>query len=120
MIDNGTIRALPPFDIPSTSGGQFAMAETTRAWTMLWLAARGLGLSMATMNSPSSPPVRLTFRGGRGSFFADLTPNPRFYELAMGWPTEWTAPEGQVTGFAAWLRRSRGQFSSLLTNFQAE
>jgi hypothetical protein len=38
----------------------------------------------------------------------------------MGWPIGWTAPGASVTEFAAWLRRSRGQFSSLLTSFHPD
>ncbi len=67
------------------------------------------------MRSRSSPPVRVSFRNGKHCYFDTLVPNPQFLEMLMGWPIGWTAPEASVTGFAAWLQRSRGQFSKLLT-----
>ena len=75
---------------------------------------------MTMKNLPSSPPVRVTYPHGKTSSLAGLISNPRFFELIMGWPIDWTAPGAPVTGFQAWLRRSRGQFSNLLTAFEAE
>ncbi len=69
---------------------------------------------------PIFAPARVNYPHGRQSFLAGLISNPRFYELTMGWPIDWTAPEAPATGFAAWLLRSRGQFSKLLTGFQPE
>jgi hypothetical protein len=68
----------------------------------------------------SSARARVTYEHGRSSSIGELISNPRFYELTMGWPIGWTAPEGQVTEFAAWLRRSRMQFLRLLTVFDPE
>ncbi len=87
---------------------------------MLWLILRALGWRAATAGHPSSLPVRVSFKHGKSSFIGTLTPNPQFYELIMGWPIGWTAPEEQVTAFSAWLQRSRGQFSNLLSTFIAE
>lgn len=74
----------------------------------------------ATEAPPSSLPVRVSFRHGKGSFSEGLISNPAFYELIMGWVTGWTEPGRPVTGFAAWLQRSRGQLSRLLTSWEAE
>jgi len=118
MLEAGKIRAVSPIDISEGSGGQYALADAARAWTLLWLTIKALGWSARTALSPSSLPVRVSFKHGRTSFYGTLIPNPRFYELIMGWPIGWTAPEGQVTEFPAWLRRSRGLFSRLLTEFR--
>jgi len=66
-------------------------------------------LGLEAIRKGSSHQVRLSLRLGGGSFLSNLQPNPLFYELIMGWPTNWSAPEGQVTGFAVWLQRSRLQ-----------
>lgn len=112
------IRAVSPDYAGPNSGGQFPLAETARVWTKLFLTMRALG--MRQTSPPSSLQVRLSFKHGKDCFYGSLMPNPQFYELIMGWPIGWTAPEGSVTEFAAWLRRSRGQFSNLLTNFRPE
>lgn len=41
------------------------------------------------------------------------TLNPNFVEWLMGWPIGWTASAQPVTEFALWLRRMRGQLSTL-------
>ena len=56
----------------------------------------------------------MSFRHGQGSYPSDLISNPRFYELVMGWPIGWTRTGLPVTGFAAWLQRSRGALSALV------
>ncbi|MEO6217775.1 MAG: hypothetical protein ABIO86_17235 [Sphingomonas sp.] len=117
IVERGQIRSVSPIDIAAGSGGQYALNETARSWTTLWLTMKALGWSARTAISPSSLPVRVSFKHGRGSFLSTLIPNPRFYEMIMVWPIGWTAPEGQVTEFPAWLRRSRGLFSRLLTEF---
>lgn len=116
----GQVRPMSPHDIGPTSGGQFALGEAARAWTTFWLALRAVGFSAKHATSPSSLPVRLSFKNGKSSFHATLMPNPQFYEMMMGWPIGWTAPGEPVTAYTAWLRRSRGLFSSLLTNFNGE
>jgi hypothetical protein len=116
------MRPLSPHDVAVASGGQFSLSNGARAWTALWLALRALGwtASATTATSPSSPPVRLSFKPGSACLPGGLISNPLFYELAMGWPVGWTEPGQPVTGYAAWLRRSRGQFSKLITAFDAE
>ena len=59
----------------------------------------------------------MSYKHGTGSYHRTLTPNPRFYEMTMGWPTGWTAPGAPVTGYAALLRAARGQFSRQLTSW---
>lgn len=82
--------------------------------------AEGGGMVGDIASFRSSPRVRVSFKHGKGSSLRDLTPNPQFYELMMGWPTGWTAPGAPVTAYAAWLRRARGQFSNLLTSWTPE
>jgi hypothetical protein len=117
VIEDGQIRVVSPIDISKESGGQYALCETTRGWTALWLMLKALGWSARTATSPSSPPVRVSFKHGKASYLGGLIANPRFYEMVMGWPIGWTAPGEQATEFAAWLRRSRGRFSNLLTSW---
>lgn len=74
-----------------------------------------LGLKPSTP-CPSLPPVRVSFRHGASSSLSGLTSNPRFYEHLMGWPIGWSDAAQPATGFAAWLRRSRGELSRLLTS----
>ncbi|MCL9999223.1 MAG: hypothetical protein NBV68_07565 [Erythrobacter sp.] len=112
MIGAGEIQPRSPFYIPQTSSGQYPLSNAARTWTKLWLILQALGWRPGTP-SPSSPPVRVSFHSGRGSFITDLISNPRFFELVMGWPIGWTAPGAPVTGFAAWLRRSRIALSQL-------
>tara|TARA_R110000868_G_scaffold111222_16_gene300491 strand:+ start:2446 stop:2601 length:156 start_codon:yes stop_codon:yes gene_type:complete len=45
-----------------------------------------------------------------------LVSNPRFHELLMGWPIGWSDPGQPVMEFAAWLQRSRGALSKLITS----
>ncbi len=111
---------MSPIDIASGSGGQFPLSDTARSWTILWLTLKALGWRSAMKGCLSSLPVRVSFKHGKSSFYGTLMPNPRFYELIMGWPIGWTEPEAPVTGYAAWLQRSRGQFLKLLTTFRTE
>ncbi len=106
-----------PLNIKAESGGQFPLSESTKVWTSLWSTMTAIGWSPTKPPYRSSHPVRVTFRNGPGSFSTTLMPNPQFYELIMGWPIGWTAPGAPVTGYAAWLQRSRGQFSKLFTSW---
>jgi hypothetical protein len=117
LVEAGQIRLVSPADITTGSGGQFAVSESTRAWTALWSTLKAVGWSASPASFRSSPQVRVSFKHGKGSSLRGLTPNPQFYELMMGWPTGWTAPGVPVTGYAAWLQRARGQFSNLLTDW---
>lgn len=112
MVGAGTIRPISPFYTAATSSGQYSLTNAARAWTKLWLIMRAIGWTPVTMPR-SSHPVRVSFMLGAGSSIGGLTCNPRFCELMMGWPIGWTAPGVPVTGFAAWLRRSRGALSAL-------
>lgn len=112
MVAAGAVQPRSPFYVPDTSSGQYSLTNAARTWTKLWLILQALGWRPGT-SSPSSPPVRVSFNGGTGSFIAALISNPRFFELIMGWPIGWTAPGAPVTGFAAWLQRSRIALSQL-------
>ncbi len=115
MTIDQTLSFKGPFDITEGSGGQFSLDNATRVWTLLWRILKALGLDPATATTASSFPIRISFRSGQGSSLAGLNSNPLFYEGIMGWPTDWTAPEGRVTGFAAWLQRSRGRHLKALS-----
>lgn len=114
------MKLAPPADIDPGSGGQFPVSWSARTWTALFLTLQALGIPISTARPSSSHRVRLSFKIGTGSLLGSLRSNPLFYERLMGWPTNWTAPEASVTGFAAWLRLSRGRFSRLLTDFLPE
>lgn len=121
-IEAGRLTIVRPTGIADGSGGQFSLANAARSWTMLWLTLRAMGWSVARATSPSSRPVQVSWRHGSDSSLAGLISNPRFYEMMMGWPLGWTDPERPVpaTASAAWLRRSRGLFSRLITDFLSE
>lgn len=112
LMVGGTIRPMSPYYTAATSSGQFSLSNASRAWTQLWRIMRAMGWTPVT--SPrSSQPVRVSFNFGAGSSISDLISNPQFFEQQMGWPIGWTAPAVPVTGFAAWLQRSRGALSQL-------
>ncbi|WP_255247231.1 hypothetical protein [Sphingopyxis sp. GW247-27LB] len=114
LMVGGTIRPTAPHYVAKGSAGQFSLTNATRAWTHLWQAMRALGWTPVSM--PRSPhPVRVSFSFGAGSSIGDLISNPQFFEWMMGWPIGWTAPEASVTEFSAWLRRSRGALSALIS-----
>ena len=112
MIDGATVQPKTPFDIGPTSCGQYSLSNAARSWTQLWRILRTMGWAPVTMPR-SSHQLRVSFKFGKGSSIDGLISNPRFFEHVMGWPIGWTAPEVPVTGFAAWLRRSRGALSEL-------
>lgn len=116
LLEAGQADLKGPFDVTKGSGGQFSLSNAARVWTMLWLALGALGAMPGTTRSLSLRRVRVSFRSGDGSSLADLISNPRFQELSMGWPIDWTAPEASVTGFARWLQRSRGALSEILAD----
>lgn len=113
MIELGRVQPKAPWDIVASSSGQFSLDNASRVWTYLWLIVAALGLDWNVRSSPSSPPVRASFKHGKGSFFDGLISNPRFYELMFGWPIDWTAPAASVTGFPAWLQHMRTALSRL-------
>ncbi len=86
----------------------------------MWLVLRSMGWTPASTGSRSSLPGLVSFTLGKGSLMSALIPNPRFYELMMGWPIGWSAPGEPVTGYAAWLQRARGRFSRLLTDWMPD
>lgn len=112
LMVGGTVRPTAPYCTKHGSGGQYSLTNAARAWTQLWRTMRALGWTPVAM-PPSSHPVRVNFSTGTGSSLGDLISNPRFFDLTMGWPIGWTAPGEQVTGFSAWLLRSRGALSAL-------
>lgn len=114
IIADQALRMTGPFDCSMGSAGQFGLTTSARSWTCLWLTMKGLGWT-PTASARSSRPVRISFKSGTGSFLADLISNPRFSDLMMGWPIGWSDPARPATGFAAWLRLSRGRLSRLLT-----
>lgn len=114
MIEGGSIQPRGPFYAADASGGQISLTNAARSWSTLWLAMRALGWRPMAMPQ-SSHPVRVSFRGGTGSFIHGLISNPRFFEHVMGWPIGWSEPGVPVTGFAAWLRRSRTELSRLIS-----
>lgn len=105
------------FDRREGLDGQFSIDRAARTWSTFWLALQAVGWTPEMAATPSSRPVLLSFRRGPGSCDSTLTPSPQFLDLIMGWPIGWTDPLAPVTGYAAWLQRSRGQFSNLLTDF---
>lgn len=114
MVETGSIQPRSPFYTAEGSSGQYSLSNAARTWTKLWLTMRALGWRPMAL-PPSSHPVRVSFNGGTGSYIAALISNPLFFELTMGWPIGWTAPGEQVTGFAAWLQRSRIELSRLIS-----
>lgn len=115
VIGHGLLRLDKPTYRTELSGGQVPLSTAVRVWTTLWLLRRSLGVVEGAAISLTSRPVRLAFRPGPGCLVSELTCNPRFYEWTMGWPTGWTAPGQPVMGFAAWLQRSRGALSWLIS-----
>jgi hypothetical protein len=115
MLGTGGPQPVSPFDIGPTSCGQFSLSNAARSWTQLWRILRAMGWQPVTM-PPSSHRLRVSFKFGRGSSIDDLISNPRFFELMMGWPIGWTSCAEPATGYTAWLRRSRGALSRLISN----
>lgn len=113
VIEDGRIALRGPYDAHQASGGQYSLANSAKVWALMWRILKALGVNPDSLSTPSSSRLRISFKSGAGSSTSDQTSNPRFYEKVMGWPTDWTAPEGRVTGFAAWLRLSRGRHCEL-------
>ena len=113
MIDD-SLGFTGPIDAANGSGGQYSLDNAARIWTTLFHTLQALDAVPAKACRRSSRRVRVSFRHGQGSYPSDLISNPRFYELVMGWPIGWTRTGLPVTGFAAWLQRSRGALSALV------
>jgi hypothetical protein len=62
-----------------------------------------------------SPPPDHPTQDGQTSSDTRRTLNPRFVEWMHGWPVGLTSCELRVTGFQAWLLRSRGELSKILS-----
>ncbi len=114
MIGAGDLVIGKPFDTAPTSSGQFSLTNAARAWSKTWAALKGMGWKPGPIPR-SSLLVRVSFRFGTGSYIGGLISNPRFFEHVMGWPIGWTAPGEPVTGYAAWLQRSRTELSRLIS-----
>lgn len=97
-------------------GKQVGIKEVAIAWTLLWRASKAMGATYAAPAAfPFSHPLHLMVLAGSRLSDNALTLNPRFTDWIMGWPIGWTNPEQPVTGFAAWLRRSRTELSTRLS-----
>lgn len=98
-------------------GNQVAVGTVAFNWTIFRRTAVALGWKAGPMPTyPYSRPVLATIRPGSGSSTDDLTLNPAFLEWLMGWPIGWSDTTQSVTGFAHWLRRSRGALSKLVSS----
>lgn len=115
VISDQHLKMTGPFDCSMGSGGQFGLSTAARSWTSLWLVMKAMGWNPAEQSTGYSRPARVSFRSGTGSLIGDLISNPRFSDQMIGWPIGWSDPGRPVTGFAAWLRRSRGELYQLLT-----
>lgn len=109
VMENGEIRFTHHLGMKR----QYGLDTAGRSWVILWDMLQALGVARRT-TCRCSHPVRVNLKSGPGSWQAGLISNPAFYEMAMGWPVGWPEPEAPVTGFAVWLRRSRGALSALL------
>ncbi|MFD3263321.1 hypothetical protein [Phenylobacterium ferrooxidans] len=107
-----------PADIAAESGGQFSLSNAARQWSTLWMILQACGWRAEMLTSRSTPPVRVAFKHGKASFASGLISNPRFFEMAMGWPVGWTDAEAPVTGWSHWKRRSRGALCEVLSVFE--
>lgn len=95
-------------------GGQVSIAETAKNWSVMRRLMTALGWRPGPMPGfPYSHRVLATIRPGSGCLPGEWILNPAFTEWMMGWPIGWTDPERSVTGFAPWLRRSRGALSEI-------
>lgn len=106
-----------PTDIVAESGGQFSLSNAARQWTTLWMILQACGWRAEMLTSRSTPPVRVAFKHGKGSFASGLISNPQFFELVMGWPVGWTDAEVPVTGWSRWKQLSLGALSEALLVF---
>lgn len=98
-------------------GNQVSIGEAAKNWTVFRRMAVALGWQAGpTPSFPFSRRVLATIRPGSGSSPGEWTLNPAFMEWLMGWPIGWSDITRPVTGFAPWLRRSRGALSMLASN----
>lgn len=111
------------FEIPKGMiGQQKGPKEASKVWTLMWLTMQAAGFRPGKRREAtflSSHPLRVTLRLGTHASADTLHYNPRFTEWMMGWPIGWTSSGQQVTGYAAWLRRSRSELSRLISDFEA-
>lgn len=78
---------------------QFSTHTAAKTWSFLYLL--GIRQPRAFRLAP------MFLHPGNSSLPFPLTPNPRFFERMMGWPTNWTALDSQVTELSLWLRHMR-------------
>jgi hypothetical protein len=115
MAGNLNLQPVKTINLGPASTGQMPLSNAARGWTAMWMVLKAMGWQASDASHPYSHPVRVTLWNGNGSLTNTLISNPSFYELIMGWPIGWTKAELAVTGFAAWLQRSRGQFLKLIS-----
>jgi hypothetical protein len=113
MMGAAAIQPVKTINLGPASTGQMPLSNAARDWTAMWMILKAMGWRAKDISRPSLPPVRVTFWHGNGSLTSGLISNPRFYEMVMGWPIGWTNVAQPVTGFAAWLQRSRSALSRL-------
>jgi len=105
------------FEIPKgMKGQQKGPKEASKVWTLAWLLLQSTGFKPGTRDEMiyrSLPPLRVSLQLGTHASPGTLHYNPRFTEWLMGWPIGWTSCARPVTGFAAWLQRSRTALSAL-------
>ncbi|MGD9869107.1 MAG: hypothetical protein AB7U38_14030 [Hyphomicrobiales bacterium] len=102
-------------------GQQMGLKEAARIWTCMWHLMEAMGARPGPRPSyPYSLPLHVTCRPGTRYCDGDLILSPSFGDLIMGWPPGWSDTAVPVTEWSRWLRRSRGELSRLLSEFDAE
>jgi hypothetical protein len=81
---------------------QFGTHLAAETWTLLYM----MGVGRARV---SSLPMPVTLRPGIYGSPHNLTCNPRWLEVMMGWPINWTDTDSPVTELCLWRRRMRWQ-----------
>lgn len=111
------LRETGPIALPTseTGGEQVGPRAEAQDWTVLYLSMKAMGATFPAGTTAFRPsrPLHLRFRLGTSSCYSALIYNPAFSDWLMGWPIGWTAAEGRVTEFAAWLQRMRGALLQL-------
>jgi len=115
LIADQCLHLRQPEFLPVNSCGQYSLSRATQIWTMVWMVLQSLGCQKFGARKAFSHPIRMSLMGGKSYWLANLISNPLFFERTMGWPKGWTNCAASVTEFPAWLQRSRGLFSKLIS-----